>query len=371
MIKGIYICENIDSMTGIIKKVDNQFSIMNNQFDSMKYVYEKKRNFLNKIIHRMPFIDSEWSELNEITDSEIIDTNFVYIRKPIFLTKFFVKKIKKWKTINPDLKILLEIPTYPYDLEFNKNFSNYFLILKDKYWRKKIKFIDRIVTFSDDLEIFGVKTIIINNAVNFNEITVKNSITNNETIRMVAVASICEWHGYDRIIKSVGEYYKNLENTNFIPIYLDIVGDGDHTILDSYNQLIKEYGIDNYVKLHGLQTGEKLNEIFNKASIGIDSLGRHRSGIYYNSSLKGKEYLARGLPIVSGVKTDLDEFTDLDFYFRIPANDTVPNLLDIINWYNFLIKNHANLNSDIRKFGENNFSYSKAYEKIFDYIKNS
>jgi hypothetical protein len=49
-----------------------------------------------------------------------------------------------------------------------------------------------------------------------------------------------------------------------------------------------------------------LNDIYNISDIAIDSLGRHRSNVMYNSTLKGKEYCAKGLPIVSGVKTEFD-----------------------------------------------------------------
>lgn len=43
-------------------------------------------------------------------------------------------------------------------------------------------------------------------------------------------------------------------------------------------------------------------------------MGRHRSGVSFNSSLKGKEYCAKGLIIVSGVKTELD--LDGEFLYK-------------------------------------------------------
>ena len=43
------------------------------------------------------------------------------------------------------------------------------------------------------------------------------------------------------------------------------------------------------------QTGEELNELFNRADFAIGSLGRHRSGIYNIKTLKNREYAARGL----------------------------------------------------------------------------
>ncbi|MFK5655764.1 hypothetical protein ACIA4K_04025 [Lactobacillus delbrueckii subsp. bulgaricus] len=67
------------------------------------------------------------------------------------------------------------------------------------------------------------------------------------------------------------------------------------------------------VSMVGKKEKEELDYYYNICDIGIDSMGRHRSNVYYNSSLKGKEYLAKGLPIVLGVTTELDYIKDFRF----------------------------------------------------------
>lgn len=58
---------------------------------------------------------------------------------------------------------MYEIPTYPYDME-HKGISSIFVLFIDKIYRKKLhKYVDRIVTLTDDEKIFNCKTLKITN----------------------------------------------------------------------------------------------------------------------------------------------------------------------------------------------------------------
>lgn len=77
---------------------------------------------------------------------------------------FALKKIRK---IAPSIKIFWEIPTYPYDHE-GKDLKMLPLKIKDKLWKKYLfKYVDRIVTHSDDDYIFDIKTIKASNAIDY------------------------------------------------------------------------------------------------------------------------------------------------------------------------------------------------------------
>lgn len=126
---------------------------------------------------------------------------------------------------------------------------------------------------------------------------------------MIAVSSLYYWHGYDRTIEGLKNYY---EGTHSKEVNLYIVGTGPEFV--KYEKLIKEYDLENHVFLTGYKSGSALDELYAKCIIGLDSMGRHRSGVSFNSSLKGKEYCAKGLIIVSGVKTELD--LDGEFLYK-------------------------------------------------------
>ncbi len=258
----------------------------------------------------------------------------------------------------------MEIPTYPYDKESHK-LRDYPLVLKDKLWRSKLHFyIDKVVTYSNDKTIFGINCINITNCVDHSLIDrniVKKS--NNDTINLVAVSSLAYWHGYDRLIKGLIRYHKSNGSRN---ILLHIVGDGDE--FAKYDKLVEEQQAGSYINLYGALHGKELTKVYNKCDIAFDSLGRHRSGVYYNSSLKSKEYLAKGLPVVSSVDSELDDF-DIDFHLKVSSNDEMIQIPDIIEFYDRLFINDVareNKISEIRKFSEENFSYSNTIKKILE-----
>ena len=148
------------------------------------------------------------------------------------------------------------------------------------------------------------------------------------------------------------------------------MGDGDE--LDYYKRLTKELNLEDYVYMYGNKIGKELDEVYDICDIGLDALARHRSGIYYNSSLKGKEYAAKGIPIISGVETELDSKYDFRFYMRVPADDSELNIYDIIDFYKKIYqteKDIIEINKEIRKFARNNFDIQKCMKPVVEYIQ--
>lgn len=78
-------------------------------------------------------------------------------------------------------------------------------------------------------EIWGVKALRIFNSVDISQNPmIKNCFSktvNDEPIRLIGVAQLAFWHGYDRIITGLAEYYKNSSNSK--AVYFDIVGNSD------------------------------------------------------------------------------------------------------------------------------------------------
>lgn len=85
------------------------------------------------------------------------------------------------------MKIILEIPTYPYDGEK----INHTGIKKKKYWIEKkyrkslYKYVDRVVTFSEDDEIFGIKTIKISNGIDLETISLIKKESKKMKIKLI------------------------------------------------------------------------------------------------------------------------------------------------------------------------------------------
>lgn len=79
--------------------------------------------------------------------------SLIYIRSYHNANPFTIHFVKELKKRN--VKILLEIPTYPYDQEYF-SVKEKIQLYTDKLFRHTFcKYIDAIVTFSNDTEIFG------------------------------------------------------------------------------------------------------------------------------------------------------------------------------------------------------------------------
>ena len=242
------------------------------------------------------------------------------------------------------------------------------LIIKDVVWRSMLKkYVDRIVTYSNDEKIFGINTIRISNAISCQNLNIaKAKDFNPKKIHIMLCATLSYWHGYDRAITGLNEYYKNGGDINFT---LHVVGQGE----EFYNlqKMISAYSLDNHIIMHGNKTGKDLDELYNVCDLGFDSMGRHRAGVYYNSSLKGKEYIAKGLPVVSGVETELDYDDSFNYYMRVPADDSPINYFAIGKFCKNIYdgKTVKSIREEIRDYAIKNYSYKKTFEKVFEFIE--
>ena len=95
--------------------------------------------------------------------------------------------------------------------------------------------------------------------------------------------------------------------------------------------------MNKHVMFHGVKTGLALDEIYNQCDIGIEVLGGHRKGIALSSSLKSREYAAKGLPFVTSCYIDV--FDDMDFVLKFPADETPINMEAVVTFYDKIYKN--------------------------------
>lgn len=234
------------------------------------------------------------------------------------------------------IKSIIEIPTYPYDKEylgfpFNKRFE----LQIDRLFRHCLaKQTNAIVTYTNDNKIFGQKTICISNGIEFESIPLKKTTNRTfQAIHFIGVAEVHFWHGYDRFIKGIGEYYNSGGKKD---VFFHIVGGiGNSEMHDSKNapgftELIKEYNIGNRILFHGELYGSELDEMFEKCDFAVGSLGRHRSGVYNNKALKNREYAARGIPFIySGDDSDFDS---KPYIIKTSSDENPINIAKVINF---------------------------------------
>ena len=341
-LKYIY---SVDSYldAGVINKINDQINeFIRNGIDAQVI----NMGFVSKMKRIFPFASAShrWSDFNT---QEKIDV--LYIRYTL-ADKVMLKMLKEVKTYNPKVKVIIEIPTYPYSKEYK--IKHVPILLKDVLNRRHLKeYVDRIVTFSDDKQIFGIPTINAMNGISFKRISQKETIVSQDGINLIAVSTMHFWHGYDRLLIGMSEYYKKDDVETIV--HLHMVGEGIE--LENYKKIVNERGIGDYVTFYGLKTKKELDEIYNKCDIAVGVFGAHRKGIYRDSSLKSREYLAKGLPIVTSCKIDVIDSQDYPFVLYIQEGESTVNTEKIIKFHKDVYadrgKRQGDIISEIREYG--------------------
>ena len=215
------------------------------------------------------------------------------------------------------VKIVMEIPTYPYDGEYN-NLSGLkrLPVYIERLSRKKFhKYINHIVTFSDDKEIFGVPTINISNAIEIESIPLRQPKPSHDHFSMTGVANLNFWHGFDRMITGLAEYYKNGHQRK---AYLNIIGNG--AIIEELKAQCRELKIEEYVIFHGPKQGAELDQALADTDLCVGCLACHRKNILEVKSLKNVEYAARGIPFIYSEMNN--DFDNRPYVIKAPQDET-------------------------------------------------
>lgn len=282
--------------------------------------------------------------------------SFVYMRSEHNANPFLIHFVRRLR--NKGIKVVMEIPTFPYDQEYI-TFESKCSLFIDKLFRKSLaKQLNAIITFSNQTEIFGQRTIRISNGIDFSSVKLKQNNHRQSELHLIGVAEIHYWHGFDRIVGGMRDYYKS--KADDYKIFFHIVGEfSGKREKNDILPLIKENQLENYVILHGQLFGTTLDERFDQTDIGIGSLGRHRSGITHIKTLKNREYAARGIPFIYS-ETD-EDFEEMPYVMKVPADESPINIESLLEFYR---KNTLNP-SEIRE-SVIHLSWKNQMQKVLD-----
>ncbi len=252
----------------------------------------------------------------------------VYVRSFMNASPFNIRLFKRLK--QSGTKCVMEIPTYPYDKEFESLPLKYkFEHIFDKLFRRRLaSYMDAIVTFSDDKEIFGQRTINISNGIDPDTLPLQPVVDTSNELHLIGVAEVHPWHGFDRLIAGLGLYYSQSEIPK--PVYFHVVGGVPDVLMEQFSKIINEYHIGKFVIFHGKLFGEELDKVFAQCAFAVGSLGRHRSGITQIKTLKNREYACRGIPFIYS-ECDSD-FDHQHYIIKAPADESPIGIQQIVDF---------------------------------------
>ncbi len=223
----------------------------------------------------------------------------------------------------------------------------------DKNAPKLPQYIDEcLIEFKGD-SVFGIPAMTIDTGINVDKYAPHCYKGDPDAVQMISVANEAFYHGYDRVIRGVAEYSGPRK------IHLHLVG----KMKENTVQLVDQLNVKDRVTLHGYQTGEALDRIYESSNIGVGPLAPHRTGGKPGTGIKTKEYFALGLPyFYAGQELLVPE--DYPYVKCFPADDSPIDIEKVIEFYDS-VKSDPMMRENMRDFARKNFSWEKIFTRAF------
>lgn len=284
--------------------------------------------------------------------------DFIFIRYPLAHPGFLLF-LKKARAANPSIRIFLEVPTYPY----NKEMSGF--LRKMQYWldrqcnRFLKKYVDWTVHYGLFKELFGIPSISLRNGVDAEAFPVSKSVNQPGLLRLIAVGNWSYWHGLDRLIAGLGNYYSQPSH----PVRVELTVAGGGREVGKYHRLVEELRLTSCVRFLPPVEGAALDALFNEADVAIGSLGLFRIGLETASPLKHREYSIRGLPFILAVK-DTSFPDELPWVCRFTASEEPLSILEIVAFIKGL--QQRDIHDTIRQYAIRHLSWSEILKPVLE-----
>lgn len=353
---------NAGPESGVERKVRAQHKALSQYLDCELVILPPVHytgSIAEKIIRRLPYT-AAWRRWKY--NGEFDDADFLYIRQ-VYHDASFVRYLRAIRRKNPKVKIVYEVPTYPYLTEQRTSAANRAFRKKEIRWGPRCaEYLDRIVTFYGQEEIWGVPCIQLQNGFDFSSVTLpKRRLTSD--IHMLSVAATAFWHGYDRLLEGLGRYYADGGRENVV---YHMIGD----ILPEHQRLVEQYGIESHVLFHGRLTAQQMKPIYGQCVLGVDVLGGHRKDYPVSSSLKSREYAAYGLPIITSSPVDYLP-RDYRYQFMAPYDDSPMDVSALLAFYHEIYDDRSidAVATEIRTFAESRCDMVITMKPVVDWLK--
>ncbi|MEZ4287924.1 MAG: hypothetical protein R3A47_07220 [Polyangiales bacterium] len=144
-----------------------------------------------------------WTRLLAVFGKELPDV--LYLRQPgthpALLSFLYALRGRK-----RSMKIVLEVATYPFEGEAD-TLSQKLIVASDKVFQHGLSLaVDRIVTFCGQQVIYGIPCIQSSNGIDVDALPIRTPSVEPRVFRMLGVAALAKWHGYDRLIEGISAF---------------------------------------------------------------------------------------------------------------------------------------------------------------------
>lgn len=300
------------------------------------------------------------------------DCDFCYVRFEL-LRHFNYHKIILL-CICLGVKVVTEIPTYP---PYQESLARVKELFHNRLFFKSIKtllgtllvimdvylfalYSKMVVLVADDKKFLFSKTLRIENGINIDANPFQTSISSDK-INIIAVSNFSVWNGYDRALVGLKKYIDMTGNHDIRLIMVGNIESGKSLI-----KLAKELNVLADVEFTGALSGKELDKAYAHANLALCALGNHRRKVYSNSSLKAKEYAARGMLMViseaEGIENEIKNSS-----FIVKSDESPLDFTKIRDWY-VSLQNKEQIRQMISAYAKQHFSWNSQIQKIIQKI---
>ncbi len=353
---------------GVSQKIDGQIEVFKrNGFDSTFVSGFDNGIYVRDNDGNEQLCDNSGSVRKQICDWCIRHADgigYVYIRFQFF-DPLVLKMLQAFK--KNGAVVVMEIPTYPYEDELRiQGLKGLLKLFVDRTFRKQCTdLIDRFACPLYDKPILGTETIRIRNGIDTARIRLRQPDPDPSRIRLLAVASMSRWHGFERMIEGLRLYYSRGSQREIV---FNVVGEGVE--LEKYKELVRNYDLEERVVFWGRCFGEELEKAYSGSDIGVSSLGMHRLNTEISNPLKTVEYLAKGLPVICE-DGEVSIPKDNPYRCTVPFDDSPIDIESTIRFYDsvYLDGDPEKVAQSIRKMCDEKCSIDSAMKSIVDFYK--
>lgn len=261
-------------------------------------------------------------------------------------------------------KLILEYPTWPVAQENERFFlRRQAFRYADRVMLKIRPMVDLYTMIGQDCggTFEGKPAVNIFNGVNVSALPLHAPRAERSDIRLLALASMSGWHGYDRIIRSLAGYRGNAD------VRIAFVGgDGDGS-LAKWKQLAEDLNLLDRITFHGPRYGAELEQIIAESDLGIGSLAMFRYGLKQGITLKAREFMARGLPFLNAV-VDYALPDGTDYYLQVPNDETPIDMAQIVAFVQSAKADPARP-AAMRAYAEHNLNWTSILSPVLERVK--
>ncbi len=200
-------------------------------------------------------------------------------------------------------------------------------------------------------------------AVNASAFPIRMPVPMPGTLRMIflkGAVTQADFNGLDRLFKGMSIYKGSVK------LQLSLYGRN----LESEARQIQQYGIQNMVELNGFIDKTEIDDIMNSVDLGVGALGVHRKGLSSTTTIKAREYFARGLPFFYGHNDPDFSASPIarNFCLEFEANDDPIDMEQLIQWYSS-IETQQSIPESMHQFALDNLDYTIKMKRLFEFLK--